>query len=141
MERRGRNGSVTAKRHPRWSLVAALLAVFCQIVATAAMPSAAWGGASGLQELQVLNAPICHGGDGGGAPAEPAHHHGAGDCALCPICQSLAGSAGGLMAPPVVAVEPPAPVSLGDIGFPSRDPDRPDFTAARHQPRAPPPLV
>lgn len=141
MERRGRNGSVTAKRHPRWSLVAALLAVFCQIVATAVMPGVAWGETSGLPALPGFDAPICHGGDGADAPAQPLHHHGTGECGLCPICQSLAGSAGGLMVPSSVAFEPPAPILLAAVEFPSRDPDRPDFTAARHQPRAPPPLV
>jgi hypothetical protein len=135
MKRRGRNGPVMVKRHPRWSLVAALLAVFCQIVATAAMPSAAWGSAPGLQEAQAFNAPICH----GGAEHQPAPTPGSDSCHHCTLCHAT--HCAGSVVASASADLPPVPVSARGIGFPSDDFDRPPVAAAGHQARAPPPSV
>jgi hypothetical protein len=135
MKRRGRNGSVMVKRHPRWSLVAALLAVFCQIVATAAMPSAAWGGVSGLQEAQAFNGPICH----GGSDHQPAPNPEPNSCHHCTLCHATHGA--GSVVAPASSDLPPVPISIIRIGFPSDDLDLPPVAAAGHQARAPPPSV
>ena len=66
----------------------------------------------------------------GASPRDPDHH------CTCPICQILAaGQSAALVAPPIVAMPPPAPSAL--IAFDSASPPPASFPSS-YQARAPP---
>jgi hypothetical protein len=88
---------MTRQRRCRWGFVSALLALFCQIFGAGVMAVDAVAATDSAGFATV----ICHGGDGPSGPATPERHHGAGECALCPVCQAL-GHAGSFVPP-----EPP----------------------------------
>jgi hypothetical protein len=74
---------MTIRRWPRWGIVPALLALFCQIIGAGVMAA----DAVAATDPAGFTTIICHSGDD---PAAPEHHHGSHDCTLCPVCQALA---------------------------------------------------
>jgi hypothetical protein len=123
---------MTMRRWPRWGIVPALLALFCQIIGGAVMAV----DADAATDPAGFTTIICHSATGPSGPGAPEHHHNSDDCALCPVCQALAQTSN--------FVTPEAPRLLlprlaDPVALPAVQPVTPKTRAVRAaQPRGPP---
>lgn len=122
----------------RWpGRLLALLALAVQLAAASVVPLAA---ASAATPDALVAATICHSGgpaaSGGQAPA----HHSSHDCALCPLCQTLAQAGVVLGASPAALPLPPVLASRAAALPPVRAPPA-RLTDAAPWPRGPPAIA